>query len=93
MEDWAEGVLGSVCVDGAEGVLEQVERWEVCLRLLENLSLELLGQLQSLLEDRRLEFCQIGRFIHIWRIPENHRNSGASRRESQERSFRKNVQI
>ncbi|KAL7836077.1 hypothetical protein AOLI_G00273610 [Acnodon oligacanthus] len=45
MEDWVEGVLGSVCVDGAEGVLEQVERWEVCLRLLENLSLELLAPL------------------------------------------------
>ena len=52
MEDWAESVLGSVCVDGVEAVLEQVEQWEVCLRLLENLSLDLLGQLQSLLEDR-----------------------------------------
>ncbi|CAM4546370.1 unnamed protein product [Leuciscus chuanchicus] len=44
-------VLVSLLLDSM-GNTDYMEDWDLCLRLLENLSLDLLGQVQCLLEDR-----------------------------------------
>ncbi|KAL1273693.1 hypothetical protein QQF64_026507 [Cirrhinus molitorella] len=53
VQDWLQSadVLLSLLLDSLENT-DYMEDWDLCLRLLENLSLDLIGQVQCLLEDR-----------------------------------------
>lgn len=53
VQDWLRSadVMVSLLLDSL-GNTDYMEDWDLCLRLLENLSLDLIGQVQCLLEDR-----------------------------------------
>lgn len=61
LEDWPQSldIFGSLWLN-LLGCPESVDDWSVCLCLLEHLSLDLIGQLDFLLEDRMVCFNFLG---------------------------------
>ena len=61
LEDWPESldIFGSVWMD-ALGVSRAVEDWTVCLNLVEQLCLDLLGHMDFLLEHRAVCYNILG---------------------------------